>query len=567
MQTSDQAKIDDFTARGWWGDRTVTDAFAEAVGAVPSRTALIDAPNRAELAFGPPRRLTFAEAEADVARLARALFAAGVRRSDRVLVQLPNIGEIVLTYIAVARLGAIISPVPMQYGRHELAAIAASLEPTAIVSLTRFKGEDVAALHRTAFSRDATILSFGPAPDGDIRSLDVMMADNSCDDAYRRYIQDLKVSGNDIYTVCWTSGTTGRPKGVPRSYNHWFNQSFAMDDAVHLQDGDVLLNPFPFVNMAAISGFLFVWLFARGTLVLHHPFDLPLMLKQLQDERVVYTVVPPAALNMLLAKKELLAGFDLSRLRTICSGSAPLSPWMVKGFKDLLNIDVVNTFGSNEGIALISCGEDVPSPEQRALYFPRFGVPGIAWKNRIADRMQTRLVDPESGEVIAAPGRPGELCIKGPNVFDGYWRSPEDNALVFDRDGFFRTGDMLEIVGDTEPPRFYRFVGRCKDIINRGGMKISPEEIDTLLVSHPKIAECAVFGEPDAIMGERVSVAAVAKPGVDLTLEDIAAYLKDKDVAIFKCPERLVSVAMLPRNPLGKVVRAELRRVHGKAAS
>jgi acyl-CoA synthetase (AMP-forming)/AMP-acid ligase II len=554
VQTSSPDKIAAFAAKGWWTERTLTHVFDEAVAAAPDRPALADPPNRPDIAFGAPRRLTYAEAALEVERMAAALAHLGVKLGDRVLVQLPNIIEFVLLYLAIARVGAIISPAPMQYRRHELTHILGVLKPDLLISITRFKGEDISAQHHAAFP-DLPIAALGPSTAGGVTSFEAVMT------AAARPAPKPNLSGNDIFTICWTSGTTGRPKGVPRSYNHWFNQCVGMEDGVNLKPYDVLLNPFPFVNMAAISGFLFVWLYARGLLVMHHPFELPVMLKQLHDEKVAYTVVPPAVLNMLLQKKEMLGAYDISALHTICSGSAPLSPWMVKGYKDLLNIDVVNTFGSNEGVALITSGREVPDAEHRARYFPRFGVDGIAWSNRISERIQTKLVDPQTGELITEPGRPGEFLIRGPNVFDGYLDSPEDNAQVFDADGYFRSGDLLEIVGDETPPRFYRFVGRCKDIIIRGGMNISPEEVDTLLVTQPKIAEAAVFGIPDPILGERVCVAAVAKPGQELTLDDIKEHLSGLGVAIFKWPERLISIPALPRNALGKVVRGELKKL------
>ncbi|MBL8642462.1 MAG: acyl--CoA ligase [Rhodospirillaceae bacterium] len=558
MQTSSQAKIAEYTAKGWWTERTYAQLFDKTAGEVPTRMALVDAPNRPDFAFGAQRRLTYAEAATGATRVAAALYDAGVRQGDRVLVQLPNIIELILVYIAVARLGGIISPAPMQYGRHELTEINKVLKPKLFVSLTQFKGQNVAAQHHESFP-DLPLLAFGPAAAG-LKTIDDTKADAAAEARVNAYCADLKNSGNDIYTICWTSGTTGRPKGVPRSHNHWFVQCIAVQDAVHLEDADVLLNPFPFVNMAAISGFLFVWLFARGTLVLHHPFDMAVMLRQIQDEKVVYTIVPPAALNMLLQKKEIMAAFNLKSLRTIASGSAPLSPVMVKGFKDLLNIDVVNTFGSNEGVSLVSCAKEVPDPEHRALYFPRFGVEGIEWENKISEKIMTKLVDPVTNEVVTTRERPAELWIKGPNVFDGYLDSPEDNAKVFDAEGYFRSGDLFEIVGDDDPPKFYRFVGRHKDLIIRGGMNISPDELDNLLAHHPKLVETAVFGQPDEILGERVCMAAVPKPGMEVTLEDIKQFLKEKDVAIFKWPERLMIVEALPRNPLGKVLRTELRK-------
>jgi acyl-CoA synthetase (AMP-forming)/AMP-acid ligase II len=559
VQTSSKAKIDEYTGKGWWSDETITQFFDAAADAVPTRTALVDAPNRPELAFGPQRRLTYAETRIAVDRVVAALYAAGVRQDDRILVQLPNIAELLLVYLAAAKMGAIISPAPMQYGRHELHQILSVLRPKLLISLTSFKKENFAKTHRDSFP-DLQILAFGPASDKSIGVIDDTIANPAAEKAAVDYVKSLKISGNDIYTICWTSGTTGKPKGVPRSHNHWMNQTKAVQDAVHLREADVLLNPFPFVNMAAISGFLYVWLYARGTLVLHHPFDMQIMLKQIQDERVVYTIVPPAALNMLLAKKEIMAAFNLSTLRTIASGSAPLSPVMVKGFKDLLNIDIVNTFGSNEGVSLVSCGEDVPDPEHRALFFPRFGVEGLQWQNVISERIRTKLVDPNTGKVVTERNIPGELWIRGPNVFDGYLDSPEDNAQVFDAEGYFRSGDLFEIVGDDEPPRFYRFVGRHKDLIIRGGMNISPDELDHLLAHHPKVLESAVFGLPDEILGERVCVAVVPKAGQTITLDDIKVFLKERDVAIFKWPESIKILDAMPRNPLGKILRTELRK-------
>ncbi len=270
-----------------------------------------------------------------------------------------------------------------------------------------------------------------------------------------------------------------------------------------------------------------------------------------------YTIAPPAVLNMLLAKRELLADADLSSLKLVASGSAPLAPSMVRAFQQEFGIVVVNIFGSNEGMAFASSGVDVPDPEQRAALFPRFGVEGLEWSNPIAARMRSRLVDTDSGEVIMEAGRPGEMQIQGPNVIDGYFDAPEGSAEAFTADGWFRSGDLFEIAA--EAPRFYRFLGRCKDIIIRGGVKISPDELDTLLGAHPRIAEVAVTGYPDAIMGERICAVVVPKPGESLVLDDITRHLEQMRVARNKLPEKLVLVDALPRNPLGKVVRAALR--------
>ena len=305
-----------------------------------------------------------------------------------------------------------------------------------------------------------------------------------------------------------------------------------------LTPGMRMLCPFPLVNMASLSGFFYPWLELGGTLLLHHPIDLPVFLAQISGERVAYTVAPPALLNMLLKQPGLLAAHDLWALRIVASGSAPLAPWMVRAFEEEHGIAVVNVFGSNEGVSLLSATDDVPDPAQRAVLFPRYGVPGLAWSNPIASRIGTRLVDPASGAVVDAPGVVAELQITGPNVMDGYLGAPAQDPAVFSADGWFRSGDLFEIA--PEHPRFYRFAGRLKEIIVRGGMKISPEELDTLLAGHPDVAEVAVAGYACAILGERVGAAVVTRGERAPALADIGSYLEEQGVARIKWPERLI---------------------------
>ena len=248
--------------------------------------------------------------------------------------------------------------------------------------------------------------------------------------------------------------------------------------------------------------------------------------------------------------------FDLSSLHTIGSGSAPLSPSMIRGFEDHFDIKVTNLFGSNEGAALVGNAIDIPDPEDRAGYFPRFGRPEHEWDNRLAAMIRTRITNLDSGEEITEPGMPGELCISGPTVFDGYYKSDHDNAGVFTQDSFFRTGDLFQIAGPQNC--FYQFVGRCKDIIIRGGMKISPEELDTVLQDHSDILECAVCGYPDDILGERIALFAVLNEGATIDLDSVTDFLARKGVAKIKWPEKLVTIEALPRNALNKILRNSL---------
>jgi acyl-CoA synthetase (AMP-forming)/AMP-acid ligase II len=557
MQTTPQQRIDDLTRRGWWGEQTLLDMFDAAVASAPEHPALVDQFNRSDFTDGEAQRLTFRKLADAVERVGAALYAGGIRREDIVVVQLPNIAELPIMYLALARLGAIISPVPVQYGPFELGKARELLEPAAFVSLCNFKGRNYAQDHGSVFADACRLFAFGDEIPAGFTRLS-LTAEPANSGEYADYVGKLDISANDILTICWTSGTTGQPKGVPRSHNMWMASGRGAHDVADMRDGEAILNPFPMVNMAAIGGFLFPWLMRASTLVLHHPLDLPVFLKQIEKEKISYTIAPPAVLNMLLKQRELLDSVDISSLRAIGSGSAPLSEWMVAEYQQEFGIAILNVFGSNEGICLASDQHDVPDPADRARFFPRFGVEDFQWRNRAGAETVTRLVDLQIGEIVTAPGAQGEMEIKGATVFDGYWKSPEANAEVFTEDGFFRTGDVFEIVGDGERSRFYKFVGRCKDIIVRGGVNISPDEIDNLLAGHPKVAEVAVVGYADEIMGERIGAAVVAKPGESVTLDELTDFLRGKGLAVFKLPEQLRLVDAIPHNAVGKVLRRDL---------
>jgi acyl-CoA synthetase (AMP-forming)/AMP-acid ligase II len=563
--------------------------FDEALVNFNDREALLDPPNRQALVGGEPNRLSYAQIDALTDKLGCLLYASGLRQGDKLLLQMPNVVEIVLVYLAASRLGLIVSPVAMQYGQFELTTIDKLIRPRAYIGFQRFKGAHFAGPQSDCLDEgcqtlivdgrdfcqsiaiDAAALSaFGDiclkstdAKSTDAKGIESTPLDADAFDAdalgseYQRYIKQLDLDANDIFTICWTSGTTGRSKGVPRSHNHWLATTLASQDAIKLRPGAVMLNPFPFINMAAIGGFLFYWLQIGAKLVLHHPFEANLLMSQLQNEAVQYTIFPPAVLSQLLGNKDIInQQFDLSSLEIVGSGSAPLSPGMITGFKSEFDIDVVNIFGSNEGMSLLSNATDVPDPADRAGFFPRFGRADLAWDNRIAARIETKLVDIDTGEEITERGRAGECLIKGPTVFDGYYDAPDDNAKAFSADGYFRSGDLFEIDGDQN--QYYRFVGRCKSLILRGGVNISPEELDEILIGHPAIAEVAVAGYADQQMGERIAAFAVLHAGESLTLEQLKGYMRDLSVAPFKWPERLEILTTLPRNAMNKVMRSQL---------
>ena len=560
MILDSEERIKEYTDKGWWGTETILDLFLKNVKNFPEELAIVDPPNRSAWSPGEPQRLTYAELDQESRWLAAGLKKAGLKKDDVIVVQLPNIVELVPVYLAAVRIGAIVSPVPVQYRTHELRSIISITEPKAFITTNNFSDFNFVPMvqsMQSEFPGIKIIISLGDnLPEG-VLSLTQLLTTPVDGE-----IPHEDVSANEIFTICWTSGTESEPKGVPRSHNQWIWMGYFSVEVCEFSHGHALLNPFPMINMAGIGGMFIPWLLVAGKLVLHQPFDLQTYLGQIMMEKINYTVAPPALLNMLLMRPEVLAKVDLSSLKNIGSGASPLSPWMVSKWQDDYNKPVLNIFGSNEGESFISGVNEFPDPAKRAQYFPRFGRPGFTWNPRGAAHMLSKLM--VDGKEVTEPGIPGEMAIKSPGVFAGYYRRPELTKKAFDEDGYFYTGDLFEIAGEPGNLNSYKFVGRAKDIIIRGGLNISAEEIESLIISLPQVADVAVVGYPDEVMGEKSCAVIVTKPGETITLEELVAALKTKDIAVYKLPERLEIVDALPRNPLGKILKRNIREMIAK---
>lgn len=512
-------RIARYTAEGWWTGDTIDQLLRTHVTARPGDPAIVDPRNKADLLDGPIKRLTWGQLGAEVDRVAGVLHARGIGPGDVVAVQLPNSVELAVSFLAIVRLGATVTPFPVQYREYELA------------QLLPLSGARLLITGRESRAPEGTPTLSWPAGLEGVTGAEP--PPRAADPAER-------------VTICWTSGTEATPKGVPRCHHDWLAVEAVCTAAPALTAADVILNPFPMVNMAGIGGVFLPWLRVGAVLVQHHPFDLPAYLAQIAEENVTYTLAPPALLTMLLHREVKLPG----SLTRIGSGSAPLPPPMVRGWQEDHGIAIINFFGSNEGICLLSDPAHMPDPETRARFFPRPGAPGAP---ALLDRVRTKLVTPD-GEEITTPGVPGELRLSGPTVFAGYL--PGTAAMdPFDEDGYLRTGDLFEIAGDHG--QYLRYVDRAKDIIIRGGMNIAPAELEALLAGHPSVAEAAVAGYPDDVLGEKVC--AVVVPKGEISLASVVAFLRDKGIASYKLPERLEIVEALPRNPVGKILKRELK--------
>jgi acyl-CoA synthetase (AMP-forming)/AMP-acid ligase II len=560
-------RVREYREKGYWTDDTI-DALLRArtaqFGDIP---AVVDPLNREALTDGPARTLSWTQADDEVSRLAQVLLDEGVTAGDAVGVQLPNTVEIVIAFLAIVRIGAIVVPFPVQYRAYELTQLSNVAGLRAFITAGRI-GKRAAAAEMTELRGQIpslrTLAAFGPGVPPDAISLDTRGKAADDQSGLAAHLAAFAPDPNDCVTICWTSGTEAAPKGVQRTHYDWLAMSTATVEGPRLTADDVLLNPFPMVNMAGINGMFLPWLRVGGLLVQHHPFDLPVFLRQIGQYRATYTVAPPALLTALLHNDALLAAADISSLRVLGSGSAPLAPSLLQGWHDKYGLEILNFYGSNEGVSLLGTPQDIPDPAVRALYFPRYAAPGRHWSFSIARWTQARIVDPATGQEITEAGVPGELQIKGPAVFPGYL--PASGVPdPFEPDGYLRTGDILEIAGDEL--EYLHYVDRSKDMVVRGGMKISAAEIETLVSGHPAVADVAVVGYPDELLGERACVIVVCRPGARVTLAEIVGFLTGIGVATFKLPERLELRDELPRNPVGKVLKRDLREeLRGGAA-
>ena len=552
-------RVAEFLEHQWWSPLTVLDLLDNQVRTRGDAPAITDPPNLPALCGREPEAFTWRELDARVDELAATLHASGIGPGDVVAVLLPNSAALSATYFALWRLGAIASPMPASYRRHELTRIVESSSAVAVVTVNslgdRTPSEEALGLIGEVPSLRTVFTFGGPATNGGV-PLDSTPATADELDTVRRAYSALPRSVNDCITVCWTSGTEAAPKGVPRCHGDWMAVGQAVQDGLETDETSVMLNPFPMVNMAGFATSLLPWLLGGGHLIHHHPLDMAVYLDQLQRHRVTHTSMPPAILTMLLQREDIRNAHDLSALRRVGSGGAPLPPGVVRDWQYKLGVEVLNFFGSNEGVCLLGAPSDTPDPLVRAEYLPNYGARTRSWATSVAERTSVRLVDLATGLEVTEVGGRGELRLKGPTIFAGYLEGTAESSS-FDEDGYLCSGDIFELCGDDG--EYLKFVDRSKEIIIRGGMNIAPAEIEGILIDHPAVADVAVVGYDDEILGEKCCAVVVPAEGGDVALDDLVEYLRAKEVASFKLPERLVTVENLPRNPVGKLQRREIR--------
>lgn len=469
------------------------------------------------------RVVHYDELAAESARIANALVAAGCRPGDRVAVQTGKHWQVIALYLASLRAGLVYLPLNTGYRKSELAWFFEDAAPKVIVCGSERLGE-IAAI-----AGSATVLTLD-AQGGELG-----------DRARSEPATFTTVSSgpDDLAAILYTSGTTGRSKGAMITHRNLASNALALVEAWGFTRDDVLLHALPVYHVHGLFVALHCVLLAGARMLWLPRFDAQQVLHALTAATVMMGV--PTYYARLLAEP----GFtrDTCRgVRLFVSGSAPLLAETFEAFRARTGQTILERYGMTETGMIASN----PLVGTRAAGTVGRPLPGVAV--RIADDADRPCVS----------GTLGSVQVRGPNVFAGYWRLPEKTREEFTADGWFRTGDLGEIVAGGEAAGYLRLAGRSKDLIISGGLNVYPKEIEERIDVMPGVAESAVIGIADRDYGEAVTAVVVAKPGASVDGEAIIAALK-REIAGFKVPKHVHVVDALPRNTMGKVQKNVLR--------
>lgn len=478
------------------------------------------------------RRLSYGEFAARIDRLAGALAERGIGKGDRVAGLLLNSIPFLELTFACARLGAIFVPLNFRLSPAEIGYILADCGARIVVYHAVF-----APLLAPALAADPALVT---VPVDSVSREDGQPSYDEWMASARSLTEKPRVSQQDVHVMMYTSGTTGHPKGAMLTHgNTTWNAINLMLSENALSTDDVVLTVAPMFHIGGLNIHTLPALYKGIPVVLLPRFEPHETLRTIARERVTALFLVPSMWLMLSQLPDFDA-YDLSSLRVLVSGGAPC-PIPVIEFFQRRGLRFVEGFGMTE-TAPNACILDSADAVRKN---------GSVGKPLM--HMQMRIVDDQDRDVT--PGEVGELVVRGPNVFVGYWNRPEATAEAF-RGGWFHTGDLAR---QDEEGYFY-IVDRKKDMLISGGENVYPTEVEQVLYRHPKVVEVAVVGAPDPLWGEIPVLVVAPKEGEHLTLEEVRAFCEGK-LAHFKIPKRIVEVAALPRNAAGKVLKRELRRL------
>jgi 2,3-dihydroxybenzoate-AMP ligase len=521
-----------YRARGWWEGVTITQMLARSAERSPGKTALVFA----------GQRLSYRDLVQTSDRLACRFLEAGIEPLDRVVVQLPNGPEFVHTYFALTRIGAI--PVmALRAHRHtEIRHFVRASGAIAYVIPDRIGSFDyrtMAAEVQKDFPSLHTVFVSGE-PATEQRDLREMIANPMQAKAIGAALARLRSDPSEVATMLLSGGTTSLSKLIPRTHDDYVLNARLCGRAGGFDAETVFMAILPLghnYNLAS-PGMLGTFYYG-GTIVLAPSGD-PAEVFSLVEREHVTTIAAVVPLISNWLNSPVPDGYDLSSLKVIQNGGARLAPELRGRLRARFGCVPQEIYGTAEGLINMV---PLDAPDKYLLHSS--GMP-------VCEDDEIKVIDDAGNEL--SDGAQGELATRGPYTIRGYYRAPDKNTEAFTPDGFYRMGDIVRKEG-----RYIFTEGRKKDLINRGGEKISCEEVENLIFAHPKVKAVTLVAMPDPVFGEKACAFVIPKEGQCLEFAELIDFLKRQNIASFKLPERLELVSEFPVSPVGKILKRQLR--------
>ena len=485
-------------------------------------------------------RLTYAQLDAAVDDLARALLAAGIEKGDRVGIWSPNCAEWVLVQYATARVGAILVNLNPAYRTHEVAYALNQSGCRLLVAAQSFKVSDYVAMVtevRPTVAALERVVFLGTS------EWDELVASGATVDQAVLEARSAELQFDDPINIQYTSGTTGFPKGATLSHHNILNNGYFVGEGCRYDERDRVCIPVPFYHcFGMVMGNLGCTSHGATMVVPAPAFDPEATLRTVQDERCTSLYGVPTMFIAELAHPD-FHRFDLSSLRTGIMAGSPCPVEVMKQCVSAMHMEEVTIcYGMTETSPVSTQTGADDALDKR-----------VSTVGQVHPHVEVKVVDPDTGRVVPR-GASGELCTRGYSVMLGYWDEPEKTADAIDVAGWMHTGDLATMDDDG----YVNIVGRIKDLIIRGGENVYPREIEEFLYTHPDIVDVQVIGVPDARYGEEVMAWVKAREGADLTTEAVRAFCEGR-IAHFKVPRYVQVTEEFPMTVTGKVQKYKMR--------
>jgi 2,3-dihydroxybenzoate-AMP ligase len=519
-----------YRRQGYWADISLYGMLRRSADATPDRITLVDG----------TRRMSYAELRMAIDRLAGHLIDLGFRPLDRVVFQLPNSIEFVIAFFALVSIGVIPVLALPAHRREEISQFFAHTTAVGYVVPDVWRGYDyrlLAADMGDLAPSLRSVLVLGEPASGQISLRDLLAHDGS-----RRNVAAFSPAPDEVALMLLSGGTTGLPKLIPRTHNDYAYNCRQSGMTAGFNAATVFLAVLPMAHNYTLGcpGVLGA-LAHGGTAMIAPDASIETIARLIETERVtVVSAAVPLIVNWLNA--DLAGRHDFSSLRVVMNGGAKLVPELRRRVEQQFGCTFQESFGTGEGLLNMTRLDDPPE-----IRFTSSGQP-------ISPADEIRIVDEQGDDV--PDGTVGELICRGPYTVRGYYNAPDKDRAAFTGDGYYRMGDMVRRVDGN-----LYVEGRLKDIINRGGEKISCEEVENYILGHPKIKNVCVVAMPDATFGEKACAFVIPVAGETVGLDEIKNFLLARNIAKFKLPERLTVVNEFPISPAGKILRRELRQV------